>query len=148
MRWRWIRAPRCVAPIPFPLCLHYIHAPGRPSLTQPSHTAPAQRRRRLKVKSDAPGAGAVDPVPGQKLKFSYTTARAIQLRRAPSTHASHGRSPSRPDPTSSSGQLHTHPARPLRLKSTHSACSLRLTPDSGPAPATHLYPHQDSSSAV
>ncbi|KAJ7795760.1 hypothetical protein B0H14DRAFT_99193 [Mycena olivaceomarginata] len=90
-----------------------------------------------------------DPAPPRKLKFSRTTARAIQLRRAPSTHASHARrSPSRSDPTSPSGQPRTHPARCLRLTSTDSACSLRLTPDSGLAPATHLYPHEDSSSAV
>jgi hypothetical protein len=53
MGWRWIRARRCVAPVPSPSCLPYIHALGRPSLTQPSHTAPAQHRRSLKVKSNA-----------------------------------------------------------------------------------------------
>ncbi|KAJ7726293.1 hypothetical protein B0H14DRAFT_3899821 [Mycena olivaceomarginata] len=113
-RWRWIGARR--------LFTRYLLSAAAASRSSPT-------RKRC----------AVDPALARKLKFSCTTARAIQLRRAPSTHASHARcSPSRPDPASSSDKPQTHPARPLRLTSTDSACSLRLTPDPGPAPATLL----------
>ncbi|KAJ7340575.1 hypothetical protein DFH08DRAFT_242741 [Mycena albidolilacea] len=136
--WRWIRACRCVAPIPFLPCLPYIHAPGRPSLTQPSHTAPAQRRRCLKVKSDAQARNEPCACP--------SSAARPRLQRALSRHALHARrSPSRLDPTSSSGrfQLYTHPARPLHLRSVDSACTSPLTPEHRVlTPATNLHPAQ------
>ncbi|KAJ7711606.1 hypothetical protein B0H14DRAFT_2946999 [Mycena olivaceomarginata] len=89
-RWRWIRARRCVAPIPFTPCLLYFHTPGRPSITQPSHTsllsaAAASRSSPTRKRC------AVDPAPAaSSIKFRCTTARHTTAP-PPSTHASHAR---------------------------------------------------------
>ncbi|KAJ7795766.1 hypothetical protein B0H14DRAFT_99281 [Mycena olivaceomarginata] len=83
-----------------------------------------QRRRCLKVKSDAQARSEPCACP--------SSAARPRLQRALSRHALHARrSPSRLDPTSSSGrfQLYTHPARPLHLRSVDSACTSPLTPE-------------------
>jgi hypothetical protein len=137
-RWRWIRAGLCVAPIPFPptftlpaaaLLSHSLLTRHLLSAAAASRSSPTRQRC------------AVDPAPAHKLKFSCTTARAIQLPRAPSTHASHARSLRRPDPTSSSEQPHAF--RKAFALEIHRLCVLvtadsRLRPCSGhtPVPAS------------
>ncbi|KAJ7882429.1 hypothetical protein B0H14DRAFT_3857571 [Mycena olivaceomarginata] len=136
IRWRWMQSPsnnltwaRGVAPI-------RVYATSSPPFTLPAALPP---RVPLRTSST--------PHP-RRLELE---SKRCALRRPPSTHDPrpwHSTSAVRPAPcdyaalhpdtlrtddvprvdqTSSSGQFDTHPARPLRLESTGSACTVRPT---------------------
>ncbi|KAJ7809589.1 hypothetical protein B0H14DRAFT_2865824, partial [Mycena olivaceomarginata] len=124
-RWRWIRARRCVASTPFLPCLPYIHAPGRPSLTQPSHTALAQRRRCLKVKSDTQALRSGPcPCPQTQVQLHDRDYDALHPGTLRGTHDIL--------PTQVDGSSSTH--LPQGALESHRICVRILIPDSGHTP--------------
>ncbi|KAJ7726292.1 hypothetical protein B0H14DRAFT_553858 [Mycena olivaceomarginata] len=142
MRWRWIRsrshltwAHRCVASHPHLPAVSALRLRRRSRSRHPFLHAGLLAQHLLgaacfKVKFNAQALRWWRWT--LRLSTSSSSAARPQLRRAPSRHTSHARrSPSQPDPTSSSGrlQLYTHPARPLHLKSIDSACTSPLTPE-------------------